>query len=452
MPPKKKGGVKAGKKPPSTKGVDRGGAIPEILSELSKEFYLLQIRDLEGRVIRYQRKLDELETSAVIFQAKYDQVLKDKKEIVSFLKRTLDQRTDELTELNEHLITIQQAKEADKDAFEAQLAHERHEAQEIKDQLTSENMVLVGRLAGLEEFRLHKEDLMARFAALEMQLKKQEEEHKEMIYNLEKKAVIDKDRLKKEMLLRVNMVAAEFRKISNNQMAETTKRTIRENVSISAQLAKISERSMELIQEKDLLMDAQNEQCKQVAMLEHNEKQLVKNNLSNQKMIRMLTEKCHQQQILLEEFSQKEQEFNTLETAYQSLREEKKTMRQQITELEEKAGKHQTEEVTLAGQLEEEQKNRKLLEKILKQAAFALKDILLEKPGDEECGDLDFKFQLRRNQMLHALLMLLSSAAKMGLGPKLEEFIAHGAHTLPLTEDRICCTPRGRSRLSCQKL
>ena len=50
------------------------------------------------------------------------------------------------------------------------------------------------------------------------------------------------------MVMRVNQVAAEFRKVSNKQMAETTKRTIRENVSINAQLGKMSDKTMELIQ------------------------------------------------------------------------------------------------------------------------------------------------------------------------------------------------------------
>jgi len=50
------------------------------------------------------------------------------------------------------------------------------------------------------------------------------------------------------MVLRVNTVAAEFRKVSNKQMADTTKRNIRENVSINSQLAKMSEKTKELIQ------------------------------------------------------------------------------------------------------------------------------------------------------------------------------------------------------------
>ena len=50
------------------------------------------------------------------------------------------------------------------------------------------------------------------------------------------------------MVMRVNQVAAEFRKVSNKQMAETTKRTIRQNVSINAQLGKMSDKTLELIQ------------------------------------------------------------------------------------------------------------------------------------------------------------------------------------------------------------
>ncbi len=50
------------------------------------------------------------------------------------------------------------------------------------------------------------------------------------------------------MVMRVNQVAAEFRKVSNKQMAETTKRTIRENVSINSQLGKMSDKTLELIQ------------------------------------------------------------------------------------------------------------------------------------------------------------------------------------------------------------
>lgn len=51
-----------------------------------------------------------------------------------------------------------------------------------------------GKLAALEEFRLQKEELTEKFASLEDQLRKQENEYKDYVYNLEKKSVLDKDR------------------------------------------------------------------------------------------------------------------------------------------------------------------------------------------------------------------------------------------------------------------
>ena len=49
-------------------------------------------------------------------------------------------------------------------------------------------------------------------------------------------------RMRKEMVAKVNSVAAEFRKVSDLQMADTTKRTIQENVAINQQLSRMSDK------------------------------------------------------------------------------------------------------------------------------------------------------------------------------------------------------------------
>lgn len=50
-----------------------------------------------------------------------------------------------------------------------------------------------GKLASLEEFKVQKEDLMNKFAMMEAELAQKEQDHKDEIYRLEKKQVIDKD-------------------------------------------------------------------------------------------------------------------------------------------------------------------------------------------------------------------------------------------------------------------
>lgn len=88
------------------------------------------------------------------------------------------------------------------------------------------------------------------------------------------------------MIVRVNTVASEFRKVSNKQMAETTKRTLRENVAINAQLGKMSDKTMELIQENDELREKEKEDRLQTEMSEHKEREIMLKNASNLKVSR----------------------------------------------------------------------------------------------------------------------------------------------------------------------
>ncbi|XP_025060797.1 cilia- and flagella-associated protein 157 isoform X1 [Alligator sinensis] len=341
-----------------------------------------------------------------------EQMATDNKEIVAFLKRTLNQRADEIAELHDQMLGLQQAKDAEKDAFEAQLAQVRHEFQETKDQLTSENMLLSGKLAALEEFRVQKDELMAKFATLEEQLQKQEEGHKEYTYNLERKMVLDRDRLKKEMVQRVNVVASEFRKVSHSQMAETTKRAIRENVAISVQLTKLSDRSYDLLQENEQLKEAQVEMQKQLEMLEHNEKEMAKNSLSHQKMIWMLIRRCKEQKLLLNEYTKQREAMRHLEMAHKELQGESQALRERLQELEEEARRRVAEGQSQARLLEEEQKQRKKAKSVLARVVYVLKELLLEKPVDEEEGEFDVIFQLRRKEKLQSLLALVQQAVR----------------------------------------
>ncbi|XP_007664076.2 cilia- and flagella-associated protein 157 isoform X3 [Ornithorhynchus anatinus] len=382
----------------------------EPLTEVTREFYLIQIRDLESRLARYQRRWDELVVEEKLFRLEFEQLANNKKEIVAFLKRTLNQRVDEITDLNEQLQGLQLSKEAEKDAFEAQLAQVRHEFQETKDQLTSENMVLGGKLAALDDFRLQKEELMAQFALLEEQLKKQELEYKEHIYHLEKKAVLDKDNLKKEIIQRVNTVASEFRKISSSQMAETTKRAIRENMRVTLQLANVSSRSLALMQENEQLHCTAQEMRKELVLLQHMEKAMAKDGLGNKKMIQLLSEKCREQQQGVEEAHQLRKELGSLKVAFERLQSTNQALRKEVKRLEEEVEQQREEGQRLNQELDGELKQRQNLEQVLAQATYSLKDILSERPPAED-GHFDVRFQLRRNELLQRLLSQLSKIA-----------------------------------------
>lgn len=114
---------------------------------------------LPGPRLRYQRKWDELAIQEKLLRQEFEQSASNKKEIVAFLKRALNQRVDEITELNKQLQSMQLAREMEKDAFEAQLAQVRHEFQETKDQLTTENIILGEGVLGQYAMGLGKPEL-----------------------------------------------------------------------------------------------------------------------------------------------------------------------------------------------------------------------------------------------------------------------------------------------------
>ena len=91
-------------------------------------------------------------------------------------------------------------------------------------------------------------------------------------------------RMKKEMVSKVNSVAGEFRKVSDLQMVETTKRTIRENVSISQQLSKMSEKTMALLRENEVLRRKETEMSRRVELVETSYKEITRKNVSSQKV------------------------------------------------------------------------------------------------------------------------------------------------------------------------
>ncbi|XP_056668425.1 cilia- and flagella-associated protein 157-like [Monodelphis domestica] len=395
-------------------------ALASVLTE-TREFYHIQIRDLENRLDRYKKKWEEISEQEKVFQDEFQQLTHNQKEVVSFLKRTLNQRVDEITDLNSQIQGLQISKEVEKDAFEAQLAQVRHEFQETKDQLTMENIMLGGKLSALEDFQFHKSELMSRFSLLEEQLKNQQDEYKTYIYNMERKALIDKERLRKDIFHRMNTVATEFRKFSSSQMAETTKRAIRENMIVALDLAKINSRNLEQLKENGELKESKLELCKQLALLEKNEKNMVKNSLSHIKMIQLLSAKYQEQQQTEVEAEQLRLILSESEIAFQQMEEDNQDLKMRIKNLRKQLKRQKTQGQKLTVELEKERDKRESLEVVLAKATCHLRDLMMVRPEKTRPGEVDLFFHLGKKEMLRQLLTILTEVVIVK--PTMPEFV-----------------------------
>jgi len=80
-------------------------------------------------------------------------------------------------------------------------------------------------------------------------------------------------RLAGEMESKVADVANDFRKVYDNRMAETTKRAVRENNELSAQLIRLSQSSLELMAQNKLTMKQNRELKRDIELLKAAEKE-----------------------------------------------------------------------------------------------------------------------------------------------------------------------------------
>ncbi|KAG1957171.1 cilia- and flagella-associated protein [Pimephales promelas] len=334
------------------------------------------------------------------------------------MKRTLAQKEDEVNDLTETLSRHQQAQEAERESFELQLSMLRHELQETKEKFTSKNMTLAGKLASLEDFSMQREKLMAEHRSLEQQLQNQKEEHQAQIYNLEKKAILDNDRLKKEMLQHVAAVAAEFRRLSDQKMPETTMRAMQENLSVTAQLQLLSNKTQELLKENDALRARERQLKIENAVTEPLLHEITKKNVANQKVVHQLTEKCKEMQSEVEKCAKLKLEHQELMDSHSAISTELDALRKKHATLIEELNQTKAEAKTHRREFEEERTLRGQINTVLEEAAIALKEALTEVPKEQ---DSELKVIVRRNQMMQKLLAVLDSAAALGKGPVLTE-------------------------------
>ncbi|XP_056136259.1 cilia- and flagella-associated protein 157 [Lampris incognitus] len=385
-----------------------------------REFYLSRVQNLESQLERAQQKYEELVVQKNKFSSRYKSLQEDTKDITEYLKHSLKQKEDELADLSERLVRLQQTKERQIGSLELQLSQLQQESEERMDKLCSENRTLAEKLAALEEFREQREKLMGDLSTLDRQLAGERKEHSTAIYELELKADLDKDRLEEEMQRRMAAKEVELRDQLGRQMQDTTARAIHENMAYRVQLGQLSEQNCALLGENRAACSKEQQLRLEVEVLESILKQITRQNRSQLKVVQQLTEKCKQQQTELENLSSAHEEHQLLQTKHQGLLDNIATLSQDHNLTLKECSKRGVEVERLGVELEAERKRGSHLERIIKEAASAVKEALKVVPA-EEASEADA--MARRNRMMQRLLAVLDGAAVLGTGPTLTDFI-----------------------------
>lgn len=226
---------------------------PNAVGEVDKTFYELQITDLNRKLARLRELTANLEDKNTELETKIAQLDEDRGDVIIFLKRQVSEKQNEAKELQERLVALQESKDSDEEMYEEKIKDMNEEYRIMKEQLTSEIKLITGKLNALEEFKIHRDELMQKFLDQEKQIEEQEIRHKRTLYEAEKMFIMSKDTIKREMEKRILEMAADFQQANEIRIASTTQRAIRENIALNNEMERFIRRLQQLTSENEIL-------------------------------------------------------------------------------------------------------------------------------------------------------------------------------------------------------
>ncbi|XP_055904950.1 cilia- and flagella-associated protein 157 [Eupeodes corollae] len=240
MPPKKGGGKKKGKKDK----VDK-----DKLTQVDRTFYELTITDLNNKLSRLRSHLAKTDEINEDLTEKLRHLNEDRTDVTAHLDRTLVEKVETIHELDERLTELSKVRDSETLSFTEKIKEWETKYKSMHEQLTSEIKLLNGKLNSLEEFRVQRDTLLAKFDEQEQALKEHQRMHKEAMYEMENKAMIEKDALKKEVQNKLLQLSEDFTRSSEIRNAGYTRRLIRENIALTKEIGNLIKAQLKMMEE-----------------------------------------------------------------------------------------------------------------------------------------------------------------------------------------------------------
>lgn len=263
---------------------------PNKLTQVDRTFYELTITDLNQKLARLRSHLVTLDENNVTLKEQLKAVTEERTDVAAHLEKTLAERTDTITELEERLIEITKVRNKEKAEAAEHIKDLENKYKAMHDQLTSEIKLLNGKLNSLDEFRIQRDVLMAKFDDQEAEAKEKERLHQELIYSMEQKAVVEKDALKKEVEAKLLQVSEDFTRSSEIRNAGYTRRLIRENIALQKEIDSLVLSQIRMQHDFNETMAKQKEMSEQFAALEQLKNELIRSAQNKIKIIEKLTD------------------------------------------------------------------------------------------------------------------------------------------------------------------
>ncbi|XP_060803127.1 cilia- and flagella-associated protein 157 [Amyelois transitella] len=345
-------------------------------TEVEKTFLELQVAECNRKIARLRAAVDEYETRNEELQKAYDKLDEDRADIISYLKKTLNLKNEENNELKDKVKGLEETREIETKEFKRTVAELERNFTIMKDQLTSENKLLAGKLNTLEEFRAIRDDLMKKFEKQEQDFQDQEMKYKRIIYDAEKKYVISKDKLKKEMEARLLQLAQDFQDATELRIAASTHRVIRENIAINNELDNILTSQAKLAEQNEKYKESERAARVAKELAEEERDKAINKNVIQLKVIEQLTTAFQEIKKSKALQDRKIIDFEAQQVKVQKLTKENENLTLQVRILEQNLHNKMSVESKASIEAERIYGQCKKLKTILKEAAIVIKAAL----------------------------------------------------------------------------
>ncbi|KAL9702628.1 hypothetical protein quinque_006146 [Culex quinquefasciatus] len=203
------------------------------LSAVDRQFFEITINDLNQKLARLRTLNVQIEDRNEELESKLKQIEEDRADVMAFLDRMLHEKLAVIVELEDKLSELSKVRNQENEECQKQITTLDAKYKMMHEQLTSEIQLLTGKLNSMEEFRLQRDELLAKFDAQDAELKEQSKRHKTILYEMERKMILDKDRLRKDVESKLLQLSQEFTKSSEIRVAAHTQRLVRENIALN---------------------------------------------------------------------------------------------------------------------------------------------------------------------------------------------------------------------------
>lgn len=365
----------APKKDPKKEGKPeekKGGGFTEV----ERTFLELTLAECNRKNARLRTAVDEYELRNEELQKAYDKLDEDRADIIAYLKKTLNVKNEENSELKEKVKGLEETREIETAQFKATVEELEKNFTIMKDQLSSENKLLAGKLNTLEEFRAIRDDLMKKFEKQEQDFKDQEMKYKRIIYEAEKKFVIGKDKLKKEMEARLLQLAQDFQDATELRIAASTHRVIRENIAINNELDSILATQAKLAELNEKYKESEKSSRIAKELAEEERDKAINKNVVQLKAIDQLTNAFQDVKKERALYEKRNFDSETLQAKIQKLTKENENLLLQVRILEQNLHARMSDQNKAIVETTKISKENSKLKRILKEAAIAVQAAL----------------------------------------------------------------------------